>query len=132
MNLSNRKKEVLLFGAGKAGKRSFEACSDRYSVKAFIDNNDQIHGQHLLGIPIISPSEIAGFTYDEIHISSMYQSQILRQLTQDLGIEKSKIKLVDKDIMYGLFEKHYRPKLFVLSLIGLYLLSVYVTTFFII
>ena len=125
------KKKILLFGAGKAGERSFNYLHSHAEIVAFADNNSAIHGSCLCDKPIISPQSIAQFEFDEIHISSMYQNQIRKQLITEIGIAATKIKLVENEVMIGLFEHDKRPLTFSLYVAAIYLIAVTFTAFYI-
>ena len=56
----NKKKTVLVYGAGDAGRQLVTALenSPEFKVVGFLDDNDQLHKQILLGQTIFSPSKL--------------------------------------------------------------------------
>ena len=55
-----KKKTVLVYGAGDAGRQLVTALenSPEFKVVGFLDDNDQLHKQILLGQTIFSPSKL--------------------------------------------------------------------------
>lgn len=51
-------KEIIIFGANSIGEREYKTLVHAgYKVKAFVDNNEELHGKELKGCPILSLSE---------------------------------------------------------------------------
>ena len=62
-NASNGQTRVLIFGAGEAGRQLAVGLgqSRECILLAFIDDNDQIQGRDLMGVPILSRQQLNGF-----------------------------------------------------------------------
>lgn len=52
------KGEVIIFGCGVEGKRSFSKISNDFDIIAFSDNNSSLWGRKLFDVPIIPPSAL--------------------------------------------------------------------------
>ena len=96
------KMNAVIFGAGTAGRRTFQYYRNRYQVIAFADNDPAKAGQSLFGRPIIPAAEISSIHYEHILIGSTYASEITRQLL-DMGIPAEKIGWIDGDILEGAY-----------------------------
>lgn len=85
-------KEVLIFGASGYGKRVMYSLDDReYRVNAFIDNNKEIQGSSVLGIPVIAPEEVEKYNFDIIILSTaIYETEMKAQLIS-LGVLEDKV-----------------------------------------
>ena len=57
---SNARKEVLIYGAGRAGRemRSSINTLDGIVALGFIDDNPALRGQRVSGLPVFSPLDI--------------------------------------------------------------------------
>lgn len=91
------KPTVLIFG-GSEGGENFINKQTEYNILAIIDNDEGKVGKMLYGIPIIAPSNIMSFDYDNIIVTSMYFNPIEKQLI-DLGIEPKKIIAAPKRLL---------------------------------
>ena len=62
-NLLTRQTRVVIFGAGEAGRQLAVGLgqSRECILLAFIDDNDQIQGRDLMGVPILSRQQLNGF-----------------------------------------------------------------------
>jgi FlaA1/EpsC-like NDP-sugar epimerase len=94
------KKNVLVFGAGAMGiivKRviqSDEQC--KYRIAAFLDDNKNLHGKHLDGIPVYNPNiltqsfvskhQFDGLIFAIRHMPAQKKSQVLANAL-NLGLE---------------------------------------------
>ena len=60
---SNARKEVLIYGAGRAGRemRSLINTLDGIVALGFIDDNPALHGRRVSGLPVFSPLDIGTF-----------------------------------------------------------------------
>lgn len=90
--------KVLLFGASTGGQNFIKNHINDYEILAVVDNDENKHGLFLEGIPIISPTEITAYQFDQIIIASMYVESISKQLVS-LGVEADKIKYASKNSM---------------------------------
>lgn len=93
INFMNENKDNLyIFGAGMLGQDLVASWNWKYHFKAFIDNNKEVHGKMVSGIPVISLNELM----DEkesvaiIIMSKFHWQQIVEQL-KTTGFDESKI-----------------------------------------
>lgn len=89
-------KNVIVFGFGELGKKLINNCLSYdagVDIKAIADN----HARESVykNIPTIKPRQISEYTYDEIWIATVYFDEIISQLSNDYGIEKSRMRYVD-------------------------------------
>lgn len=69
--------KIVLFGCGQGGqmvKRWIPAC---HQILAYSDNNSSLWGNHVQGIPVISPEEAVAMTPDLIWITLLNQDAAL-------------------------------------------------------
>jgi hypothetical protein len=92
VKLDTKRMSIAIFGAGSGGKRLGEHLLRRHDVKCFLDNDSNKIGKFLLGLPIISPSQIEELDVDRIIIGSIYQAQIRNQLVS-LGVSPDRMSL---------------------------------------
>ncbi len=102
-------KRVIIFGFGEMGKKLTEECL-RYDagveVLAIADNKAEAAPYH--GIPVILPSEIGKFLFDEIWVCTVYFKEIMRQLVDEYGVEREKIHFTEP--VMPVLEKRLRKK----------------------
>lgn len=89
-------KKVVLFGASKGGE-SFITHNQHLKVLAIVDNDTQRWGSQLLGIPIISPKELASINYEQVIITSQWLDSIKSQLINELKVAPNKIHIPNKN-----------------------------------
>ncbi len=99
----DKEKNVILFGASSGGEAFILNISKdslkKYNILAIADNDKKKQGSYLYGSPIISPSEIAQYQYDEIIITSGFFLEIKEQLLAEFKIDKDKIILAPKNML---------------------------------
>jgi len=92
-------KEIVLYGAGKhtIGLLNKFPQFKNYTIKAIADSNPKLKGTTLMGIPVISPSEI--FDYGEIIIISSFafEKEILQHLKNLQILDANIIQLYKKE-----------------------------------
>lgn len=113
----NYNMRVVFFGTGAYAKVLWEQIEDKPELYkdeyvAFSDNNRDLWGQEFYGRKIIEPDNISNRNVDLIIIATTYYENVIRkQLTQKLGIPKSKIYIWDeyKRLCYArkVYEKRY-------------------------
>ena len=87
-----RKKEnILIFGAGEAGKAAFNRLKKTVNVIGFLDNDKAKVGNLLFKKKIYSPAELGQLSYDRIVIASMFHPEIMAQLIGELKVPVDKI-----------------------------------------
>lgn len=87
----------IIFGAGIVGQRTARQLT-RFGVEliAFCDNNSNIWGTELLGISVLSPSNIDTLQYDMILVSTTdYYDAVHNQLVNELNVNPDKVKCWD-------------------------------------
>lgn len=84
---------IIIFGASAAGQRALMQLPEQFEVVAFADNNPKLHGQKVLGIPVIAPALVGtqAYTFDTVLVASIYYFPIKQQLVEQLHIPISKI-----------------------------------------
>lgn len=65
------KDRVIIFGAAGTGQKIYQKIKDTSSVICFAENNRELWGTKISGIPIVPPDDILDMDYDCIHIGSM-------------------------------------------------------------
>lgn len=88
------KNKVVIFGAWQEGIDLFFAIQNMVDVVAFIDNNPQIRSKEIYGIKIVSPNDLKEIEYDEIFISSSRQYRKMQVQLLELGVEKTRVRIL--------------------------------------
>ncbi|NMA48282.1 MAG: hypothetical protein GX947_00690, partial [Tissierellia bacterium] len=98
--LKNSNKDVVIFGAGEAGKYVFHLLQDleinfgkNIHIKYFVDNDEKKWGTFWSDIEIISIEDIDINNIDKIIVASMWNKEILNQLL-NLEVPREKILIV--------------------------------------
>lgn len=67
-------KKCIIFGCGKIGNAAYGKLKKYYDVVAWSDNNQDLQGQEINGISVISPSDIPSLSqkYDLDVFVSMF------------------------------------------------------------
>jgi len=90
---SKDKENILIFGAGNAGRQLLTSLENNYQYKVvgFLDNNSHIHRQYLLGQKIYNPKKIGNLIQSKNiklilfaipSISKLKKSQIIKNLNK--------------------------------------------------
>ena len=85
--------KILIFGCGKTTEDLLKLISKDINIIGYSDNNKALHKVYFYGQKVYHPKKIVTLDYDYLIISSMHYNEILKQLTQDLGISREKIIL---------------------------------------
>lgn len=100
-------KDIIIFGAGQIGHMALSKYAGR--VDYFIDNNVQIQGNYINGVPVRSVEygvkDIKGHM---IIIASRYQEMMAGQL-RDMGIDSYSFYIEDSDAYYETEELVINP-----------------------
>lgn len=100
-------KKIAIFGAGNFGKLAYNQYKDL--VRCFVDNNENLVGTELEGIPIISALELAKKKNEyEIVVAVKHAEEIVRQL-KDLGITEYLVYQNDERAYFPGNELIYNP-----------------------
>lgn len=93
----NKKKKILIFGAGSGGGDYYRRIHKTYNVIGFLDNSKARQGNIFFGKTIYSPDDIGNLVFDKIIIASDYYREILQQLKSELGVDERIIGFMDFD-----------------------------------
>jgi len=88
--MTNGKIKVIIFGAGGGGKNlTMEIINrnDPFEIIAYSDNDPKLQDTVLFDRPVIHPSKISSFDYDQIIIAAMDTYNIKNQLVNDCGVK---------------------------------------------
>ena len=89
---------VIVWGAGQLTLRLLaETCLGRANIRFFVDGNPMQQGKRLLGVPILSPAEIAGHDEPIVIASTIHQAGIARRIREELGLTNELVKLRPDD-----------------------------------
>lgn len=91
--------KTLLFGAGAGARKFIVNESNNRHFLAIIDNNTEKHGGIFENLPIISPTQIDHFYYDEIVITTQWAHEVQQQLIHELNIDPAKIVIPVKSML---------------------------------
>lgn len=101
--------KVVSFGVGKFYQKREHIIKSNAELVAFIDNNPELHGKEMDGVPVRAPGDVNQFSYDKILLMSMDNNQMKKQLLS-LGIEENKIwywEQFNSMVFHGTFKFHY-------------------------
>lgn len=76
-------KKCIIFGCGNIGKAAYGKLKDYYEIMAWSDNNQELHGREINGIPVINPSKISAFSQKnelDVFVSMSRTSEVVEQL----------------------------------------------------
>ena len=76
------KRKIILFGAGDFGKKALEYFGPE-QVHCFVDNNTQLAGTTIEGIPVVSFERLREI-YQDYHIVVSVNARIAAVLTKQL------------------------------------------------
>lgn len=87
--------KIIFFGAGGHARYLWKQMQNvpfhETQCIAFADNNRSLWRQTFMGLNVIPPAELNQDMADYFVISSIYENEIKRQLTGEIGIPESKI-----------------------------------------
>lgn len=85
-------KKVIIFGASGYGRKVLYSLDyTRFEVILFIDNNKDISGQEIAGIPIQTPDTLKNYQFDIIIISlAQYEKEMRTQLLS-IGVSDNQV-----------------------------------------
>lgn len=89
--------KLIIFGAGTfySNNKELLKCEKNIEIVAFMDNNDQLWGKRMDGIPIYPPQEAIEMEHDYIIIMAAKITEMREQL-RFLGAEDRKILFFEK------------------------------------
>ncbi len=106
--LSKRSGDIVVFGAGFAGRSVAESLADIGRRPVFIaDNNSTLHGKEKHGIKVISPNDIdTGKTPIVVIGVNAARSEAYDQLIS-LGIDRDNMFMPEKDWWLGKYDQYF-------------------------
>lgn len=102
-------KKIILFGIGENGKAILDAYhkyAKDFEIVAVADNASELKSYR--GIPVIAPTELSEWVYDEIWIASIYYREIREQLTAGLRVDPVRIRTVEYPMIF--LEQYIRSR----------------------
>lgn len=89
---------VIIFGCGPTGLRTYEELKGENNIIAFLDNDEQKVGTAIEGIPVYKPQEnlLIDKDYNYIVIASVYGKWQIKEQLNKLGIKDGKIRFHSK------------------------------------
>ncbi len=103
--------KAIVWGAGGTAKEFFQRklMSSSYEIVCVIDSNPSLWGSQICGYNIVAPAKIKEFDFDVLIVCSLYYTEIIASLENELGIEKAKIKTyqdLDREICKEIVKKY--------------------------
>lgn len=100
--------KLLIFGIGKyyQNRKIYFTCNCNVNIIAFLDNNQDMQGKNIDGIPVISPCAINRYSYDRILLMSAQANEMKKQLLE-YGVKEDKIwywEEFNAEINHGIFK----------------------------
>lgn len=95
---------IVIFGASLTGRASYFLLKDRFNIRYFCDNNEELIGKRIENIEIISPTLLKKFEtqYDRIVIASSSYEEIRKQLSRLeilKPVQRIKVNLEDSPLV---------------------------------
>lgn len=88
-------RNVIIFGAGKVGKRAVQWLKDSYHILFIVDNCEEKWGSIIESYAVKPPMDILQYDCDIVIASTAYYVDILYQL-QQMGVSQDKICFFDR------------------------------------
>lgn len=88
-------KKVVIWGCGILGKKAYwPAQEGGMQVLAYTDSNEELYGEWMYSVPIVSPEELCNLKYDYVMICvyDVGQIQAIKERLHKLGVYSDKIK----------------------------------------
>ena len=108
---------IIIVGAGVSGKELLDLIQQYESPKvvAFFDNNEQLQGKKVQGIPVLSPCNKGNEYLYVITVNNMEVRKSLRVQLENLGIVSEQIVMYfyakDYEYLSTLNEKFYQEEI---------------------
>jgi hypothetical protein len=91
--------KTIIFGAGAGAKKFLENEKLSREFLAVCDNDAKKHGGSFEGYEVISPQQLNRYEFEEIVITTQWATQVLKQLVDDMKIDKAKVKVPPKSLL---------------------------------
>jgi len=92
-------KRIIIFGVGYYGRailRMLNRSPEEYNIICFIDNNNDLDGSELFGIPIFAPNKLIEIDFELIVMAGGSTKDQVAQLENDFNISSNKFKVLKK------------------------------------
>ena len=89
-------KNIIIFGFGEMGRKLVDECLDygiQKRIVAIADNKRTC--SEYREIPVIASEEISELSFDEMWISTVYHTEIRKQLSEQYGLDTDKMFFVE-------------------------------------
>lgn len=85
---------IIIWGMGNCmySFMSKPGLYKRDTIIAFVDNNEKLWGKFFHNIPILAPEELSKLKYDYVIICALDETNIKKQMIEELEIAIDKIK----------------------------------------
>lgn len=86
---------IIIFGLGQKfryNKKKYASFFETLNIVAYLDNNRDMWGNELEGIPVLPPESVRELSYDRIVLMTVYVKDMRQQLL-NLGVSSDKIML---------------------------------------
>lgn len=92
--MKNKRKQIVIFGAGTTGQRIYYALKDVSEIVGFLDNDETKWGKKIDNISILGNADVIHeLSFDEIVICSLTGLQIIREELLLAGVPAEKIRV---------------------------------------
>ena len=89
--------DIIVFGAGTAGKNAIQSLRQKYNIIAICDNNPALQGQVIDDISIFLPTQSLLDKAESVVVASEYFEQIKSGLLSSFSIDEDKIVSASAD-----------------------------------
>ncbi len=79
--------DIIIFGAGSMGRRCLRHMD---KVTYFVDNNSDLVGKRIDGVPVLSPSELPKRKIESLVVASTWWKEIINQI-RSMGLLKKNV-----------------------------------------
>lgn len=84
------KMDVIIFGTGKRYQNNRTMIRQKFNIMAFLDNNKELEGKHVDGVPVFTPNQVSDLQPLPILLVSAKEREMKAQL-EGAGISKKRI-----------------------------------------
>lgn len=82
--------DVIIFGTGKRYQNNRTMIRQKFNIMAFLDNNKELEGKHVDGVPVFTPNQVSDLQPLPILLVSAKEREMKAQL-EGAGISKKRI-----------------------------------------
>ena len=92
--MKNKRKQIVIFGAGTTGQRIYYALKDVSEIVGFLDNDETKWGKKIDNISILGNADVIHeLSFDELVICSLTWLQNIREELLLAGVTDEKIRV---------------------------------------